>query len=206
MDYSGEPNSDLDRPFTLRELEAALVGNAKRSAPGEDAITYTALRNLPDNAKEFLLQIFNQAWDSGSLPSSWTSSLITMIPKPGKPPSIANLRPISLTSCVGKTLERMALTRLSEFLEKRDFFPHSLIGFRRRVGAQDMFLLLQHTFLSSTPTQIHALVTVDVRKAFDEKELTGLRKENRKSMAIAGCLLLLFLIIYYFLVIKTVTG
>ncbi|XP_077536544.1 coiled-coil domain-containing protein 167-like [Haemaphysalis longicornis] len=39
-----------------------------------------------------------------------------------------------------------------------------------------------------------------------EKELTGLRKENRKSMAIAGCLLLLFLIIYYFLVIKTVTG
>ncbi|KAH9377859.1 hypothetical protein HPB48_014659 [Haemaphysalis longicornis] len=158
MDYSGEPNSDLDRPFTLRELEAALVGNAKRSAPGQDAITYTALRNLPDNAKEFLLQIFNQAWDSGSLPSSWTSSLITMIPKPGKPPSIANLRPISLTSCVGKTLERMALTRLSEFLEKRDFFPHSLIGFRRRVGAQDMFLLLQHTFLSSTPTQIHALL------------------------------------------------
>ncbi|KAH9368214.1 hypothetical protein HPB48_009563 [Haemaphysalis longicornis] len=157
MDYSGEPNSDLDRPFTLRELEAALVGNAKRSAPGEDAITYTALRNLPDNAKEFLLQIFNQAWHSGSLPSSWTSSLITMIPKPGKPPSIANLRPISLTSCVGKTLERTALTRISEFLEKRDFFPDSLIGFRRRVGAQDMFLLLQHTFLSSTTTQIHAL-------------------------------------------------
>uniref|UniRef100_G3MN61 Coiled-coil domain-containing protein 167 n=1 Tax=Amblyomma maculatum TaxID=34609 RepID=G3MN61_AMBMU len=39
-----------------------------------------------------------------------------------------------------------------------------------------------------------------------EKELTGLRKENRKSMAIAGCLFILFMIIYYFLVIKTVTG
>ncbi|XP_049268930.1 uncharacterized protein LOC125757395 [Rhipicephalus sanguineus] len=90
-----------------------------------------------------------------------------MIPKPGKPPSLSNLRPISLTSCVGKTFERMALTRLSDFIEAREFFPHSLIGFRRRVCAQDMFLVLQHTFLSPSRNQIHALVTVDVRKAFD---------------------------------------
>ncbi|KAH7980517.1 hypothetical protein HPB49_016854 [Dermacentor silvarum] len=61
----------------------------------------------------------------------------------------------------------MALTRLSDFLEAREFFPHSLIGFQRRVCAQDMFLILQHTFLSPTPSQIDALVTVDVRKAFD---------------------------------------
>ncbi|CAN7999524.1 unnamed protein product [Ixodes hexagonus] len=47
-----------------------------------------------------------------------------------------------------------------------------------------------------------------VKKQLDslENELTGLRKENRKSMAIAGCLFILFLIIYYFLVVKTVTG
>ncbi|KAH7979940.1 hypothetical protein HPB49_012081 [Dermacentor silvarum] len=30
--YSGDPNPDLDRPFTLRELEAALASNASRSA------------------------------------------------------------------------------------------------------------------------------------------------------------------------------
>lgn len=90
-----------------------------------------------------------------------------MIPKPGKPPSLSNLRPISLTSCVGKTLERMALTRLSDFIEAKEFFPPSLIGFRRHVCAQDMFLVLQHTFLSPSRSQIHALVTVDVRKAFD---------------------------------------
>nr|XP_050052391.1 mucin-12-like [Dermacentor andersoni] len=165
--YSGDPNPDLDRPFTPRELEAALAANASRSAPGEDAITYNTLRNLPDHSKEFLLQTFNNAWDSGCLPSTWTSSLTSMIPKPGKPPSLSNLRPISLTSCVGKTLERMALTRLSDFIDAREFFPHSLIGFRRCVCAQDMFLILQHTFLSPNPSQIHALVTVDVRKAFD---------------------------------------
>ncbi|KAL3231990.1 hypothetical protein MRX96_023077 [Rhipicephalus microplus] len=39
-----------------------------------------------------------------------------------------------------------------------------------------------------------------------EQELTGLRKENRKSMAIAACLFILFLLIYYFLIIKTITG
>lgn len=50
--------------------------------------------------------------------------------------------------------------------------------------------------VKSLKTQLDAL----------EKELTGLRKDNRKSMAIAGCLFILFMIIYYFLVIKTVTG
>ncbi|KAH7944198.1 hypothetical protein HPB52_016994 [Rhipicephalus sanguineus] len=119
------------------EIEAALATHSNRSAPGREEITYTTLRNLPDNAKEFRLETFNEAWDSGCLPSSWTSSLISMMPKPGKPPSLSNFRPISLTWYVGKTFERMALTRLSDFIVAREFFPHSLIGFRRRVCAQD---------------------------------------------------------------------
>lgn len=39
-----------------------------------------------------------------------------------------------------------------------------------------------------------------------EKQLGHLRKENRKSMAIAACLFVLFLMLYYFLMVRTITG
>ncbi|XP_042146078.1 uncharacterized protein LOC121835694, partial [Ixodes scapularis] len=57
--------------------------------------------------------------------------------------------------------------RFRDHLETISFFPHTQIGFRSHVSTQDLFLLLQHTFLSPPSAQVHALVTVDVRKAFD---------------------------------------
>lgn len=64
-------------------------------------------------------------------------------------------------------MERMVLDRFQDHLEIISFFPHTQIGFRSHVSTQDLFLLLQHTFLSPPSAQVHALVTVDVRKAFD---------------------------------------
>lgn len=165
--YSGPENPTLDSPFTLADLDLALAKNSRKSAPGEDTITYCLLRNLPEANKKQLLTYINEHWSEGTYPKEWKSSTIIMIPKPGKPPSLNNLRPISLTSCVGKTMERMVLDRFQEHLEATAFLPHTQIGFRSHVSTQDLFLLLQHTFLSPSSCQVHALVTVDVRKAFD---------------------------------------
>ncbi|KAM7305915.1 uncharacterized protein ISCGN_015811 [Ixodes scapularis] len=165
--YSGPENPTSDSPFTLADLDLALAKNSRNSAPGEDTITYCLLRNLPEANKKQLLTYINEHWSEGTYPKEWKSSTIIMIPKPGKPPSLNNLRPISLTSCVGKTMERMVLDRFQEHLEATAFLPHTQIGFRSHVSTQDLFLLLQHTFLSPSSCQVHALVTVDVRKAFD---------------------------------------
>ncbi|XP_064484145.1 coiled-coil domain-containing protein 167-like isoform X2 [Ornithodoros turicata] len=48
--------------------------------------------------------------------------------------------------------------------------------------------------------------TVKNQLANLEKQLGHLRKENRKSMAIAACLFVLFLMLYYFLMVRTITG
>ncbi|KAG0422881.1 hypothetical protein HPB47_001329 [Ixodes persulcatus] len=133
--YTGPENSELDRSFTLVELNWAFTQNVKKSAPGEDAITYTLLRNLPEEDKEQLLAHINTHWSEGTLPQEWKSSIITMIPKQGKTPSLTNLRPISLTSCVGKTMERMVLDRFQDHLETISFFPHTQIGFRSHNGS-----------------------------------------------------------------------
>ena len=51
-------------------------------------------------------------------PEDWHKAVIIPIPKPGKDKTEAtNYRPIALTSCICKTMERMINDRLVWFLE-----------------------------------------------------------------------------------------
>lgn len=63
-------------------------------------------------------------------------------------------------------MERMVLARLTDLLDTIHFLPHSQIGFRPHMSTQDLFLLFQETFVSPGSSQVHALITLDVRKAF----------------------------------------
>lgn len=86
---------------------------------------------------------------SENLPAQWKIATICVIPKPVKrPDSLSNLRPISLTSCVGKVLEKMALNRHEWHLEQQALLPPTLLEFRRHVSTQDAALLIkQDVFL-----------------------------------------------------------
>lgn len=50
------------------------------------------------------------------------------------------LRPISPTSCVGKLTEHDFLARLTNYLEGRDLFPSTMLGFRRNLSTQGVML------------------------------------------------------------------
>ena len=81
-------------------------------AVGPDEIRYGFLKQLPSCSVDFLLQAFNEVWVSGKFPTSWKKATIIPIPKPGKDiTDPSNYRPIALTSCLCKTLERMINTR-----------------------------------------------------------------------------------------------
>ena len=76
------------------------------------------LKHLPETALDTLLHIFNGIWTTGVFPESWRLATIIPIPKPGKDHAEpTNYRPIALTSCLCKTLERMINKRLVWYLE-----------------------------------------------------------------------------------------
>ena len=61
-------------------------------------------------------------WETGKFPESWELATIIPIPKPGKDHTEpTNYRPIALTSCLCKTLERMINARLVWYLEINNF-------------------------------------------------------------------------------------
>lgn len=169
-DYkSAEPeNEGLTGPITLAELQRALAEAKPNKAPGPDQITTTQLRNLTEADHAFLLQQINNVWDTGSLPEEWKTASIIFIPKPGKPQAIANLRPISLTSCVGKLMERIVLNRLLIHLEQSQHLPHNLIGYRHHLSTQDVLLQLHEEITKETSSaQLKAILAIDLKKAFD---------------------------------------
>ena len=60
-----------------------------------------------------LLKVYNHVWESGCFPPSWREAVVVPILKPGKDhldPGI--FRPIALTSCLCKTMERKINARL----------------------------------------------------------------------------------------------
>ena len=103
--------------FTMRDLKRSLK-KSNNSSPGPNQIHYEILRNLPIETLHISLDIINETWKSDTLPESWREALIISIPKPGKDYFSPVNRPIALTSCICKTVERMVNERLVWYLEK----------------------------------------------------------------------------------------
>lgn len=107
-----ETNDPLCKPFVISELNRALKHNSN-TAPVIDNFQYSMLFNLPSKAKMILLEIFNNILRTGIFPEDWKTYVVVPILKPHKNPKEASsYRPISLSSCVAKTFERMLNLRL----------------------------------------------------------------------------------------------
>lgn len=159
----------MECPFSLDELEAALALCRRSSAPGPDGITYRALCNLGERARMALLLLYNDSWQTGTVPQEWKSSRLIPLLKAGKSPlDISSYRPIALASCVGKVMERMVLTRLEWYLEHYEIYPDTLTGFRRgRSSIDNVVDLVTYVEFQKACKRLSAALFLDVKGAYD---------------------------------------
>ena len=116
---------------------------------------------------EILLRIINKHWKDSTFPKSWKEALLLPIPKPGKDHyNPLNYRPIALTSCICKTVERMVNERLVWYLEKNKILTKLQCGFRTNRGTIDQLIRLE-TFVRDAFASGDHLVAVffDLQKA-----------------------------------------
>ncbi|KAM7314198.1 hypothetical protein ISCGN_003983 [Ixodes scapularis] len=169
LEYLGRENSELDRPVSVAEFEYELGAMKKGTAPGPDTITAKLLYNLEEGELGKLVNHFNEHyWARGVTPACWKTADIRFIPKPKKNLNLENLRPISLTSCVGKAFERVLNTRLMRYLEKENLMPHTQFGFRPRTSTQDILLWIYKDLLENPSRgQTRCILALDLKGAFD---------------------------------------
>ena len=171
-------DENYNNPFKLTELTDA-INISNDTTTGPDEIHYQMLKYLPENALVTILQIFNDIWTTGVYPESWRLATIIPIPKQGKNPAEpTNYRPIALTSCLCKTLERMINKRLVWYLESNNLITPIQSGFRSERSTNDHLIRLE-TFIRDAFVNRQHVVAVffDLEKAYDTTWRYGILKD-----------------------------
>ncbi|GBN42798.1 putative RNA-directed DNA polymerase from transposon X-element [Araneus ventricosus] len=152
----------------MHELKDAL-NKSHTTSPGPDGIHYNMLKNLCENSLCSILTLLNRIWNEKAFPASWREAVVVPIPKPGKDPqNSSNYRPIALTSCLCKLLERMVNKHLVYILEKKNILSKFQSGFRYGRSSQDNVLQLETAIRDAFVSKKHlASIFFDMDKAYD---------------------------------------
>ena len=140
-----------------------------------DDIHPKMLKNLPSNAISTLQSIFNLVLDSAEW--VWDTSSITFIKKDGKTNYLkaSSYRPISISSYVGKMLERVLEKRLRLHCELEGFLDEEQEGFRQNRNTTRYLYKLIATLDECKRKKLTSfLLCIDFTKAFDSVWLKGL--------------------------------
>ena len=151
-----EFSSIFNKDFSSHELHEAIMSLKDKKQPGPDYILAEFIKHLGPYAREICLKLFNQIWKY-NIPNIWKKAIIVPILKQNKSANrIDSYRPISLTSILGKTMERMVNSRLTWFLENQNILTPAQAGFRTH----------------QTTTQQILKLTQDIKDSLDKRETT----------------------------------
>ena len=181
LNFETDTNENYNLPFTIAELENSLK-NAHDSAAGADKVHYQLLKHLPCISLQTLLNIFNRIWEQGTFPESLTKATISLIPKPNKDhTNPTNYRPIALTSCLRKTMERMIHNRLNFYLESNNIISEHQSGSRKNRSTTDQLVQLELYIRNAFVKKQHVVaIFSDLEKAYDTTWKNGILRRIHK--------------------------
>jgi hypothetical protein len=185
----------FDGVISSVHLSEGLVHNQLKqlrvdAGPGQDGVMPIILKNCCKELSLPLSLIFRKSLVTGKLPISWKSARISPIYKgKGSRSDPLNYRPISLTSTVCKTMERLVASALSIFFSENHILNSRQFGFCPGHSTVDQLLL---TYNDITLWHDHGhcvnLILFDFSKAFDRVNHCLLLKKL-KSVGVTGYLL-----------------
>ena len=166
--FQSNNNENFNTTVSLNEINSALQ-KCNETAPGEDQIHYSMIKNLSKSALSFLLKIYNRIFLNDIFPAAWRNAIVLPFLKPDKAPNLTtSYRPIALTSCLCKLLEKIINVRLVFFLESNQFFSPYQYGFRKNRSTIDSLISLQSDIYNSFKLKNHLVaVFFDIEKAYD---------------------------------------
>ena len=141
-----------------------------KKACGEDKITNKLIKLTYNSTKDFLFNLFNSSLYHGYYPKVFKKLQITILYKPGKPKSeITSYRPLSLTSCLGKVLEKIITNRVKDWCNENDMINKQQNGFRSKRNTNDnLFKLTQFLKQNINKGFVTSALFLEVEKAFDQ--------------------------------------
>jgi ribonuclease HI len=178
INFNSKSYLSYNSDFTLSELKHALQ-TTNKSSSGPDNISYAMIKNLPPHSLSNLLALYNKIWKERIFPSSWRMATVIPILKPGKDPtSPLSYRPIALTNCLCKLLEKMINSRLIYYLETNKCLSDLQSGFRRGRCTIDNIIDLETRIRNAFVKRSHFVsIFFDIEKAYDRTWRYGILRQ-----------------------------
>lgn len=105
--------AELETPFTIEELEVAVLAASNNKSPGLDGLPYEFYKKTFASTGPVLLSALNAMLEAGELSSSLRRGVVRLIPKVTGVPMASQLRPITLLSTDYKLLTKMMVARMA---------------------------------------------------------------------------------------------
>ena len=159
---------ELDRDISFGEIEKAINSLKRGKSPGFDGILCDFFKDAKTFITPYLLKSYNEIFNSGIYPESWSNGLIVPIHKKGDTSEPNNYRGITLISTYAKIFSLILRNRLNEWCEKEHVFNEFQFGFRNERSTSDCIFIL-HSLIQKTLNENSKLYCafVDYEKAFD---------------------------------------
>ena len=168
------PQHPDEQRFTLQELNDAIGSTKPNKAPGPDEVPTELFTILDQDSRELLLHLYNEIWDTATIPEDWGwAKIVSIFKGKGADTDAANYRPISLLNTSYKILAIMIQKRLANQFDGK--LRSTQFGFRsHRSTSQPLFTVrraMEWSLMTNTP--LH-LLFLDWKQAFDSIDHTAM--------------------------------
>jgi hypothetical protein len=158
-----------DDPFSQQEVNKLLKNLDTSKSPGPDQIHPKVLYELADVIDAPLTRIFNSSFESGTVPKDWRIGQITALFKKGSKTLPSNYRPVSLTSVICKTMEKLIRKRIVDHMNEHELFSPRQFGFMSgRSTTLQLLRVMDHWTEILDNGGVINTIYMDFMKAFDK--------------------------------------
>ena len=159
--------SDFD--FTRSDIVEALSELDPYSAGPDEGIPARILTSCKDQLAFPLTLFWKESFGQGIIPEQLKTQFISPIYKKGDRTSPANYRPVSLTSHIMKTFERVFRKNLVRHLEENDLLSANQHGFRKKKSCMTQLLShIEQIYRALNNDDEVDVIYLDFAKAFDK--------------------------------------
>ena len=160
-------------PFTQSQLDF-IFDKIPKSAAGSDDIHVEFMHVTPQSVRTMIYTLYQRIWHTGILPTAFTQAKVVPLYKgDGSRADTSNYRPISITSLLIRTLERLLRPHYNSLI-----LPHISqyqAGFRPGYCTQDnIHRAVDYIYRVLREGKHSAMLSIDLSKAFDTVWVDGL--------------------------------